>query len=70
MWKFQDFSLTHISRKINFAHFEAPKTAILTIWLDMIFEFLETFNISKFKASKIVKSAFFDLLKSAKIDFT
>ena len=31
MWKFQDFSITHTLRKITFGHFEAQKTAILTI---------------------------------------
>ena len=30
MLKFQDFSATQILRKINFGHFEATKTAILT----------------------------------------
>ena len=62
MWKFQDFSLTQISREINFGDFEAPKTAILTIWAALNFEFLGIFDIfkreffqkSKFKASKIV----------------
>ena len=28
----QDFSANQISRQINFGHFEAPKTAISTIW--------------------------------------
>ena len=31
MWKFQDFSATHILREINFGHFEALKTAILNL---------------------------------------
>ena len=31
MWNFQDFSANQILREINFGHFEAPKTAILTI---------------------------------------
>jgi len=31
MWKFQDFSATQILREIKFGHFEALKTAILTI---------------------------------------
>ena len=29
--KFQDFSATQFLRDINLGHFEAPKTAILTI---------------------------------------
>ena len=33
MWKVQDFSVTATQnlRKLDFGHFEAPKTAILTI---------------------------------------
>ena len=30
IWKFQDFCAPQILRQINFGHFEAPKTAILT----------------------------------------
>ena len=78
MRKFQDFSAIQILCEIKFDHFEGPKTAILTIWALMNFEFFDIFDIfvceitqkSKFKASKIVKTAVFDLLKSAKIDFT
>ena len=40
MWKFQDISATHNFREINFGHFEAPKTAILTICAALNFEFL------------------------------
>ena len=54
------------------------KTAILNIWAALIFEFLGFFDIFKcdiprklkFKAFKIVKMAEFNLLKTAKIDFT
>ena len=46
MWKFQYFSAAHILREINFGHFEAPETAILTIRAALNFEFLETFDIS------------------------
>ena len=78
MWKFQDFFATQILREINVGHFEAPKTAILTISAALNFRFLVTFDIykceifqkSKFKASKIVKTPVVDLLKSAKINFT
>ena len=31
MWKFQDISATQNLREINFGHFKAQKTAILTI---------------------------------------
>ena len=45
MWKFEDFSAaTQILREIDFGHFEAPKTVILSIWVDMNFEFLRTFD--------------------------
>ena len=47
MRKLQDFSGTRILREINFGHFEAPKTAILTIWAAVNFEFLGTIDISK-----------------------
>ena len=78
MWKLEDFSATHILHEINFNHFEAPKSAILTIWTALNFQFLDICDIfkceitkkSKVKASKIVKMSVLDLLKSAKIDFT
>ena len=47
MWKFQDIYPTHILREINFGHFEAQKTAILTIWAGLNFEFLGTFDTFK-----------------------
>ena len=78
MWKFQDFSAIQILCEIKFRHFKPPKTAILTNFAALSFEFLGTFYIfkyeifpkSKFKASKTDKTADFDLLKSVKIDFT
>ena len=62
MWKFQDFSVIQILREINFGHFEATKTAILTISEALNFEFLtlsseKFFQISKLKASKLPKYA-------------
>ena len=61
--KIQDFSALKILREINFGHFYAPTTAILSIWVAMKFEFLGIFDIfeyeilpkSKFKDYKIVK---------------
>ena len=47
MWKFQVFSAIQILREINYGHFEAPKTAILTIWVDLNIEFLVIFDIFK-----------------------
>ena len=81
MWKIQDFSAAQILREINFGHFDAQKTAILTIWATMNLEsvgilifssvrFFINSKYAKFKAFEIVKTAVFDLLKSAKIDFT
>ena len=78
MWKFQDFSAIQILREINFGHFEASKTAILTVWAAPNFWCLDIFDIfnceifqkSKYEAFKIVKTAIFDILKSAEIDFT
>ena len=78
MWKFQDIFATQILHEIDFDHFEALKIAILTFWAALNSEFFGFFDIfkreifpkSKFKASKIVKMAIFDLLKSAKIDLT
>ena len=45
MWKFQNITPTQVSREINFGNFEAPKTAIFTILVALIFEFLETLVI-------------------------
>ena len=38
---------TQILREINFGHFEAPKTAIKTIWAALNFEILATLDIFK-----------------------
>ena len=64
--------------KLTLIILKAPKTVILTIWPALNFEFLGIFGTfkckipkkSKFKASKIIKIADFNLPKSAKIDFT
>ena len=78
MWKFQDFSCTQILREINFGYFDVQKVPFLPFEQLQTLQFLGTFDIVKyeifqklkFKASKIVKMAVFDLLKSAKIDLT
>ena len=75
MWKFQDFSATQILREINVGHFEAPKTAILTIWAALNFEFVDIFDIfkreiakkSKIRAAQMVKMAVFWASKSPKL---
>ena len=43
----QDISATQILREINFGHFGAPKSVILTIWAALKFEFLGSFAIFK-----------------------
>ena len=78
MWKFHDYFATQILREIIFGHFEASKTAILTVCAALNFEFLVIFDIIrceffpkiKIKASKTVKMVVFDLLKSVQIAFT
>ena len=75
VWNFQNFSAPQILHEINDGHFEAPKSAILTILATLNFEFLTFSNVNfsyklKIKASTIVKIAVIELLKSAKIDFT
>ena len=44
MWKFHQFSTTQILRENNFGHFEASKTAILTILVVLNFEFMGLFD--------------------------
>ena len=71
MWKFQDFSTTQNLREINFGHFETPKTAILSIWVALNFEFFGIFDTFKREMREIfpnIKIQTFGLLKSAKID--
>ena len=70
MWKFQDFSVTKILHKVNFGHFEAPKTAILTICTALIFEFLGTFDISRVKSFQISKFKAFKIVKTAPIEIS
>ena len=73
MWKFQDFSTTQNLREINFGHFETPKTAILSIWAALNFEFFGIFDTFKREMREIfpnIKIQTFDLLQSAKIDLT
>ena len=55
MGKIQDFSATQILREINFGHFEAPKTAILTIWAALNFEFVGIFDIFKCEMFQNIK---------------
>ena len=49
MWQFQNFSVTNILPEIDSGHFEATKTAVLTIWVALILicEFLEIIDIFK-----------------------
>ena len=78
MWKIQDFSVTQILCEINFGHFEAPKSANLTNSAARNFEFLGIFDIVKcdifpkikIQCLKNCETTVYDLLKSAKLDFT
>ena len=47
MWKLQDFSVIQILREIDANHFEAPKTANLTLWVALNFEFMGIFDTLK-----------------------
>ena len=47
MWKFQDFSSTHILCEINFSLFETLKTVIFDHLSSSKFEFLGTFDSTK-----------------------
>ena len=77
MCKFQDFSASQILRELNFCHFEAPKTAILTFWTAQNFALMGDFDIFKcemfpkikIQNLQIVKVAVFDFENPAKIDF-
>ena len=55
-WKFQEFSATQILREIIFGHFQAQKTAILTILAALNYEFLGIWDI--FKCEIPTKSKF------------
>ena len=55
MWKQDFYATTQILCEITFGHFEAPKTAILTIWSDLSFELLGTFDIYKYEMFQIIK---------------
>ena len=69
------FSCQWYSMKSMFADFRRSKITVFIILAILNFEFLGIFDNSKkkkknFKASKIVENGSFDVLKSAKIDFT
>ena len=78
MWKFRNFPATLFLREINFGWFQMVESVILTILGVSNFEFLDIFEIfkykiptkAKFKAYKVGEIVVFDLLKAAKIDFT
>ena len=52
MWKFLDFSAFQKLYEVNFGHFEAPKTAILTILAALNLEILDIFDIVKCETAK------------------
>ena len=55
MLKFINFPVTQILRKIYVGHFEAPKTAIITIWAALNYEFLGTFDIFQYESYSKIK---------------
>ena len=65
MWEFQDCSATQILCEINLGHFEAPKTAICTIWAALNFEFFGTYDIFKCEIFPKIK---IQSLQTCKID--
>ena len=67
VWKFDNFSIIHILREINFGNFRSTKSAMSTHLEVLNFDFYEFLHFVK---DKIVQMADFDLLKSAKVDFT
>ena len=62
VWKFHDFSAAQILREINFDHFKAPKSVILTILGALSYQMLGVCHIfkceipknQKFKAWKLI----------------
>ena len=69
--KFQDFSVTQISRKTNFRQFRSCKTAIFAILGALNFVHLVRLSLqkvqTKFRASKYVKMADFAFLESQEL---
>ena len=61
------FTATQILRVINSGHFEAPKLRFLAILAALNFKFLGFFDIYK---CEIPQKSKFNLLKTAKVDFT
>ena len=72
MWKFHDFSITHILREIKFEDSRSAKSAIFTHLEALNFAFCEILHflkaeinqITKFRAAKM---AVFELLDSPKL---
>ena len=75
VWKFQDLSVIHILREINFGESRSAKPAIVTHFEPLIFYFYaflyllkaEICQKLKFSASKCVKMTDFTLLESPKL---
>ena len=78
MWKFQDFLLLRFYVKLILVILKPSKMPfwpfeqlwILHFWEFVTLSSVKCFQKSKFKTSEMVEMAVFDLLKSAKIDFT
>ena len=74
MWTCHDFSATQILREISFGESSRTKNGVFAIFGALNFFDCVNFNlqkvqkfISKFRTSKYVKMAFFELLESLKL---
>ena len=78
MWKFHNLSITHISREINFWDYKSAKTAILTHFQALNYDFYvflhflkaEIHQIKRIQNFKMPKTADLGLSDYPKIDFT
>ena len=53
-WKFQDFSVTHILREINFGESRSSKTAVFAFFENL--DFVNLLNFSLQKVQNFIKS--------------
>ena len=75
MWIFHDFSFTQILRGINFEDSRSEKSAILRHLEALNFDFYDILHffkdtiskLAKFRAPKMAKTAFLELLDSPKL---
>ena len=78
VWKFNDFPITQIIREINLRDFRGAKSAIFAHLEALYFSFCkivhflkaETYQINRFRASKLSKNGSFCSNRFSKIEFT